>query len=91
MEATHTQSPAIQSIGKLMAGLFFAFSAFIMQALSRLPAEQSMAAMQRINAAVPAIDTSCPSGRRTTMNMSKAVTSSVNAGSPLPGECSTAI
>ncbi len=36
----------------LMAGLFFAFSTFIMHALSRLPPEQGMAAMQHINAAV---------------------------------------
>lgn len=36
----------------LMAGLFFAFSTFVMRALSKLPAEQGMAAMQAINAAV---------------------------------------
>ena len=36
----------------LMAGLFFAFSTFIMQALSRIPPEQGMAAMQQINVAV---------------------------------------
>lgn len=36
----------------LMAGLFFAFSTFVMQALSRLPPEQGMVAMQKINAAV---------------------------------------
>jgi uncharacterized membrane protein len=35
----------------LMAGVFFAFSAFVMKALSRLPAAQSIAAMQSINAA----------------------------------------
>ena len=36
----------------LMAGLFFAFSTFVMQGLSRLPPEQGMSAMQQINAAV---------------------------------------
>jgi uncharacterized membrane protein len=36
----------------LMAGLFFAFSAFVMKALSRLPAAQGIAAMQSINIAV---------------------------------------
>lgn len=35
-----------------MAGLFFAFSTFVMQALSRLPAAQGAAAMQQINLAV---------------------------------------
>jgi hypothetical protein len=34
-----------------MAGVFFAFSAFVMDGLSRLPAQQSIAAMQFINAA----------------------------------------
>lgn len=33
----------------LIAGAFFAFSAFIMKALGGLPAPQGMAAMQRIN------------------------------------------
>jgi uncharacterized membrane protein len=35
----------------LMAGVFFAFSAFVMNGLARLPATQSIAAMQFINAA----------------------------------------
>ena len=35
----------------LMAGVFFAFSVFVMNALSRLPAAQGIAAMQSINAA----------------------------------------
>jgi uncharacterized membrane protein len=35
----------------LMAGVFFAFSTFIMKALARLPAENGIAAMQSINAA----------------------------------------
>ncbi len=34
-----------------MAGVFFAFSAFVMKALARLPAEQGVAAMQAINVA----------------------------------------
>jgi uncharacterized membrane protein len=33
----------------LMAGVFFAFSAFVMRALARLPSEQGIAAMQSIN------------------------------------------
>lgn len=33
----------------LMAGVFFAFSTFVMKALARLPAEQGIAAMQSIN------------------------------------------
>jgi uncharacterized membrane protein len=36
----------------LMAGVFFAFSSFVMKGLSRLPADQGIAAMQSINAAV---------------------------------------
>ena len=36
----------------LMAGLFFAFSAFMMTALGRLPAPQGIAAMQSINVAI---------------------------------------
>jgi uncharacterized membrane protein len=36
----------------LIAGLFFAFSSFVMSALSRLPPEQGIAAMQSINIAV---------------------------------------
>ena len=43
----------VASLGTgLMAGLFFAFSTFVMQGLSRLPPEQSLAAMQHVNAAV---------------------------------------
>ena len=34
-----------------MAGVFFAFSAFVMRALARLPAPQGIAAMQAINVA----------------------------------------
>lgn len=36
----------------LMAGVFFAFSTFVMQALARLPPAQGIAAMQSINVAV---------------------------------------
>ncbi len=36
----------------LVAGIFFAFSSFIMKALARLPASQGMAAMQSINVVV---------------------------------------
>ena len=36
----------------LVAGIFFAFSAFLMRALSRLPPGEGMAAMQSINVAV---------------------------------------
>jgi uncharacterized membrane protein len=35
-----------------MAGVFFAFSAFVMKALARLPAAEGIAAMQSINVAV---------------------------------------
>ena len=35
----------------MMAGVFFAFSAFVMKALARLPAEQGITAMQAINVA----------------------------------------
>jgi uncharacterized membrane protein len=38
--------------GGLIAGVFFAFSAFVMTALGRLPPNQGMAAMQSINVAV---------------------------------------
>ena len=37
----------------VVAGVFFAFSAFVMRALDRLPAPQGIAAMQAINAAAP--------------------------------------
>jgi len=35
----------------MMAGVFFAFSAFVMKALARLPVEQGVAVMQAINLA----------------------------------------
>lgn len=50
----------------LVGGVFFAFSTFVMKALSRLPAEQGIAAMQSINITVlnplflvPSIGTTC--------------------------------
>src|SRR5262249_26409834 len=36
----------------LIAGVFFAFSSFVMNALARLPAAQGIAAMQSVNVAV---------------------------------------
>lgn len=36
----------------LIAGIYFAFSAFLMKALSRLPAREGMAAMQSINVVI---------------------------------------
>ena len=35
----------------MMAGVFFAFSTFVMKALARLPAQQGIGAMQAINVA----------------------------------------
>jgi uncharacterized membrane protein len=37
----------------VVAGVFFAFSAFVMKALDRLPAPRAVAAMQEINVAAP--------------------------------------
>jgi uncharacterized membrane protein len=37
----------------LVAGVFFAFSTFVMQALGRLPAAQGLSAMQAVNRAAP--------------------------------------
>jgi len=43
----------VTAIGSgLMAGVFFAFSTFVMRALARLPAHEGIAAMQSINVAV---------------------------------------
>jgi uncharacterized membrane protein len=45
--------PALLALGAgLVAGVFFAFSNFVMKALGQLPAEQGVAAMQRINVVV---------------------------------------
>ena len=38
--------------GGLMAGVFFAFSVFVMQALGQLPAGQAISAMQSINTTI---------------------------------------
>jgi uncharacterized membrane protein len=44
---------AVAALGSgLMAGTFFAFSAFVMPALNRIPSSQGIAAMQSINVAV---------------------------------------
>ena len=44
---------ALAALGSgVVAGIFFAFSAFVMRALGRLPPEQGMAAVQAINVAV---------------------------------------
>jgi len=37
----------------LLAGVFFAFSTFMMKSLSRIPAEQGIAAMQSISGITP--------------------------------------
>ena len=37
----------------VVAGVFFAFSAFVMKGLDRLPAPRAVEAMQEINAAAP--------------------------------------
>ncbi len=45
--------PLVSALGcGLVAGVFFAFSTFVMQALARLPAAQGIAAMQLINITV---------------------------------------
>ena len=48
-----TLLPVLLAVGAgLVGGVFFAFSTFVMKALSQLPAEQGVAAMQRINEVV---------------------------------------
>lgn len=48
-----TTLPLVSALGcGLMAGVFFAFSAFVMNALARIPAAQGIAAMQSINVVV---------------------------------------
>jgi len=48
-----TSLPLLVCLGAgLVGGVFFAFSTFVMKALAQLPAEQGIAAMQRINAVV---------------------------------------
>jgi uncharacterized membrane protein len=48
---------ALMALGcGVVAGVFFAFSTFVMRALSRLPSAQGIAAMQAINAAaIPSV------------------------------------
>jgi uncharacterized membrane protein len=53
MEALLPALTVLAALGAgLVAGIFFAFSTFIMAALARLPAEGGIAAMQSINVAV---------------------------------------
>ncbi|GGD92288.1 membrane protein [Rhizobium anhuiense] len=53
MQIVLTLSLAAAAIGSgLVAGIFFAFSTFIMTAFSRIPAEQGIAAMNSINATI---------------------------------------
>ncbi len=53
IDRLHFALTLISALGcGLMAGVFFAFSAFIMNALARLPPAQGIAAMQSINVAV---------------------------------------
>lgn len=48
-----TSLPLLVCLGAgLVAGVFFAFSSFVMRALAELPAEQGVATMQRINVVV---------------------------------------
>ena len=48
-----TLVPILLAVGAgLVGGVFFAFSTFVMKALSQLPSEQGVAAMQRINVVV---------------------------------------
>lgn len=52
MEGTLFALTLLSALGcGMVAGVFFAFSAFVMKALARLPASQGIAAMQAINAA----------------------------------------
>src|SRR6266404_947811 len=53
IELLHIVLPFVAALGAgLMAGIFFAFSAFVMTALGRLPPPAGIAAMQSINAAI---------------------------------------
>lgn len=53
LEPLLTTATFAAAIGSgLVAGVFFAFSTFVMKALGRLPAAQGMAAMQSINVVV---------------------------------------
>jgi uncharacterized membrane protein len=53
MDHLLTASTVLAALGSgLIGGIFFAFSAFVMTALSRLPAQAGISAMQSINVAV---------------------------------------
>lgn len=53
MNFVTTASAVIALLGSsLIAGVFFAFSSFIMKALARMPAHEGIAAMQSINVVV---------------------------------------
>jgi uncharacterized membrane protein len=53
MEVLMTVFATLALLGSLVvAGVFFAFSSFVMRALARLPAERGIAAMQSINVVV---------------------------------------
>ncbi|WP_245572583.1 DUF1772 domain-containing protein [Actinokineospora enzanensis] len=49
MDALRVLTVAAAVGGGLMAGIFFAFSVFVMRALASLPAERGIAAMQALN------------------------------------------
>jgi uncharacterized membrane protein len=53
IELLHFALPFVAALGAgIMAGIFFAFSVFMMTALGRLPPPQGIAAMQSINTAI---------------------------------------
>ena len=53
MNFTATASAVVALLGSaLIAGVFFAFSSFIMKALARVPSHEGIAAMQSINVVV---------------------------------------
>jgi len=53
IEHLHFVLPLVAALGTgVMAGIFFAFSVFMMTALGRLPPPMGIAAMQSINAAI---------------------------------------
>ena len=53
MQLLHVALPLVAALGcGLMAGIFFAFSAFMMTALGRLPPAAGIAAMRSINVAI---------------------------------------
>ena len=53
MSTLNTVAVVLASLGSaLIAGVFFAFSSFVMKALARLPTSEGIAAMQSINVVV---------------------------------------